>query len=136
MISNSSEETESIGESIGKTLQKGQVLCLIGELGAGKTCFTRGLYKGRNTGHPSVVNSPTFVIMQRYKGDLTFYHADIYRMNSKSEFLDLGLTELAEDGVLIVEWADKFLDAFSNDSLVIELLHKTEGSRQINFYKN
>ncbi len=136
MISSSPNETESIGETIGKSLKKGQILGLIGDLGAGKTCFTRGLFKGRNRDHSAVVNSPTFVVMQRYFGDLTFYHTDVYRLNTKNEFLDLGLFELAEDGVLIIEWADKFLDALTEDALIIEFQHQTETSRLIKFYKN
>ncbi len=136
VISNSSDETEAVGQAFGKTLQKGQIIGLVGDLGAGKTCFTRGLYKGRNAGFSVTVNSPTFVVMQRYLGDLTFYHADVYRLNSILEFLDLGLFELSEDGVLIVEWADKFLEAFPEEAILIEFLHKTETSRTINYFKN
>lgn len=130
------EETEAIGESIGKNLTKGQVLGLVGELGAGKTCFTRGLYKGRNINDKAIVNSPTFVVMQRYFGDLTFYHADVYRMEDKNEFLDLDLFDIAKDGVLIVEWADKFLEVFSEKTMIIEFLHHSKIERLINIYGN
>ena len=136
IITYSREETEFLGASIGKTLTKGQVLGLIGDLGAGKTCFTRGLFKGRNHNSKVMVNSPTFVVMQRYEGDLTFYHADVYRMESKQEFIDLDLFEMAEDGVLIVEWADKFLEVFDEKSLIIEFLHQSEKERMINLYQN
>ena len=136
IVSHSMEETESIGEKLGQNLMKGHVLGLLGDLGSGKTCFTRGLYKGRNSGENRTVNSPTFVVMQRYFGNLTFYHADVYRLESKLEFLDLDLFELAEDGVLIVEWADKFLEVFKEKTLIIEFIHQSENDRLINFYGN
>lgn len=130
------EDTENLGESIGQNLTKGQILGLVGELGAGKTTFTRGLYKGCNGGEKVMVNSPTFVVMQRYLGKLTFYHADLYRLNNKEEFLDLDLFELAVDGVLVVEWANKFLEEFSEKAKIIEFIHLSEKERLINFYEN
>jgi tRNA threonylcarbamoyladenosine biosynthesis protein TsaE len=129
------EETESIGALTGKDLMAGQVIGLVGDLGAGKTCFTRGLFKGRNKDIKASVNSPTFVVMQRYLGDLTFYHADVYRIVNKQEFLDLDLFEMAESGVLIVEWADKFLEVFNDKVMIIEFIHQSENERLIRFYK-
>ena len=135
ILSKSMEETESIGALIGKDLLAGQVIGLVGDLGAGKTCFTRGLFKGRNKDIKASVNSPTFVVMQRYLGDLIFYHADVYRMENKQEFLDLDLFEMAESGVLIVEWADKFLDVFNDKVMIIEFIHQSENERLIRFYQ-
>lgn len=131
----SAEETESLGESIGKTLVRGQVIGLAGDLGAGKTCFTRGLFKGRNQKSKVVVNSPTFVVMQRYEGDLVFYHADVYRLDSKQEFLDLDLFEIASDGVLVVEWADKFSEVFNEKAMIVEFVHQSPSERLIRFYQ-
>lgn len=136
IVSNSSEQTEKLGEELGRSLKKGDIIGLIGELGSGKTCFTRGLYKGSNKNSKSVVNSPTFVVMQRYVGDLVFYHADIYRMASRNEFLDLGIFEMAEEGVLVVEWADKFMDAFPEFTKFIEFEHRSENSRLIRIFGN
>lgn len=135
-MSHSSEETERIGEELGQELKKGDVIGLIGELGAGKTCFTRGLFRGRNHNHKVIVNSPTFVVMQRYVGDFIFYHADIYRMETRNEFLDLGLFEMAEEGVLVVEWADKFMDAFPGHTKFVEFEHCGINARKIQIFSN
>lgn len=128
------EETESIGEKIGQVLLPGQVVALIGELGAGKTCITRGIGRGVGVDSKEKINSPTFVIMQRYSGKLTMYHADIYRMESPEDLLNLDLFEMAEEGVLIIEWADKFIEEMPDDTLYVELNYLSESEREINLY--
>ena len=102
------EQTQEIAARLAASLQPGDVVALTGELGAGKTCFTQGL--GRGLGVTGRVASPTFVLVNEYRGRLPVHHVDAYRTESLTELLDLGLDELfAGDGVTVVEWADKLL---------------------------
>ena len=107
----SEEETSAAGEEIASGLAAGDVLLLDGELGAGKTAFVRGLARG--LGLPADdVTSPTFTLIQEYRGagpGLVLYHADLYRLAPR-EVDDLGLAELSEDGILAVEWPDRWTD--------------------------
>lgn len=108
IVSLSPEETEAAGERLGRTLGRGDVVALVGELGAGKTCFVQGLVRG--LGVTTRATSPTFVLINEYRGRLPVYHVDAYRTESLAELQDLGLPELfAGDGVTVVEWADKLV---------------------------
>jgi tRNA threonylcarbamoyladenosine biosynthesis protein TsaE len=100
------EATAAAGEALGRTLGPGDVVALYGELGAGKTCFTQGLARGLEV--DARATSPTFVLVNEYRGRLTVYHVDAYRTASLDELLDLGLLDLlGGEGVTILEWADK-----------------------------
>jgi len=100
------EETDAAGARLGARLGPGDVVALTGELGAGKTCFTQGLARG--LGVPGRAVSPTFVLINEYRGRVPVHHVDAYRTESLTELLDLGLEELFDgEGVTIVEWADK-----------------------------
>ena len=102
----SAEETEAAGERLATALRPGDVVALVGELGAGKTCFIQGLVRG--LGAATRATSPTFVLINQYRGRLPIYHVDAYRTRSLAELLDLGLLELmGGDGVTVVEWADR-----------------------------
>jgi tRNA threonylcarbamoyladenosine biosynthesis protein TsaE len=105
LTSRSAEETEAAGERLGATLEAGDVVALTGELGAGKTCFAQGLARG--LGVSARATSPTFVLVNEYRGRVPVHHVDAYRTASLGELLDLGLPELFAEGVTIVEWADK-----------------------------
>ena len=108
ITSHSPEETAAIGARLAERLGPGDIVALTGELGAGKTCFTQGLARG--LGVKGRVVSPTFVLVNEYRGRLPVHHVDAYRTESLTELLDLGLEELfSGDGVTIVEWADKLL---------------------------
>ncbi|HEX9822440.1 MAG TPA: tRNA (adenosine(37)-N6)-threonylcarbamoyltransferase complex ATPase subunit type 1 TsaE [Methylomirabilota bacterium] len=100
------DETAAAGEALGRTLVAGDVVALYGELGAGKTCFVQGLARGLDVaGHPT---SPTFVLVNEYRGRLPVHHVDAYRTASLGELIDLGLLDLmGGDGVTLLEWADK-----------------------------
>jgi tRNA threonylcarbamoyladenosine biosynthesis protein TsaE len=103
----SEEETAAIGREVASTLSAGDVLLLYGDLGAGKTAFVRGLAEGLGIRRDEV-SSPTFTLIQEYRGGrLPLFHVDLYRIEDPREFDELGLDEIAEDGVLAIEWAEK-----------------------------
>jgi tRNA threonylcarbamoyladenosine biosynthesis protein TsaE len=100
------EDTAAAGAALGRTLGPGDVVALYGELGAGKTCFTQGLVRGLDV--TVRATSPTFVLVNEYRGRLPVHHVDAYRTGSLGELVDLGLLDLlGGDGVSVVEWADK-----------------------------
>lgn len=100
------EQTATAGEALGRTLGPGDVVALYGELGAGKTCFVQGLVRG--LGVTTQATSPTFVLVNEYRGRLPIHHVDAYRTASLTELVDLGLLDLfGGDGVTLLEWADR-----------------------------
>lgn len=111
MLTTSPKETFAFGKSVASGLQKGDVLALVGPLGAGKTQFVKGIAAGLNL-HDAEITSPTFTILQEYhdaKAPLSLYHFDFYRLESLPEVEALGIEEIFEsNGVVIIEWADKF----------------------------
>jgi tRNA threonylcarbamoyladenosine biosynthesis protein TsaE len=103
-------ETAAAGRDLAARLSAGSVVLLIGDLGAGKTAFVRGLAEGLGAASDEV-SSPTFTLMQEYRGGrLPLFHVDLYRLNDFREIDDLGLDEITADGVLAVEWAEKLRD--------------------------
>jgi tRNA threonylcarbamoyladenosine biosynthesis protein TsaE len=108
ITSRSPEETFAHGHLLAVQLRRGDVLALMGDLGAGKTHFVKGLAAG--LAHTGEVTSPTFTLIHEYTGGtLPLYHFDLYRLDSEDEVLRIGLEDyLAGDGVLAIEWADKF----------------------------
>jgi tRNA threonylcarbamoyladenosine biosynthesis protein TsaE len=124
-ITRSPAETEAFGESFGKRLRAGDMVLLAGELGAGKTTFVRGIARGTASAAP--VASPTFQLVRVYPGRVQLAHVDLYRIETPSEFGDLGLDELLDQGAVVVEWGDR-LDAPKAALLHIEHL---EGDRRV-----
>jgi tRNA threonylcarbamoyladenosine biosynthesis protein TsaE len=118
--SRSAEETAAAGERLAASLRPGDVVALTGELGAGKTCFTQGLARGLGVTGRAV--SPTFVLVNEYRGRWPVHHVDAYRTSSMTELLDLGLDELfSGDGVTVVEWADKLLPLLPADTIHVHI---------------
>jgi tRNA threonylcarbamoyladenosine biosynthesis protein TsaE len=106
LTTRSPEETEAAGARLGATLGPGDVVALTGELGAGKTVFVQGLV--RALGVTGGATSPTFVLVNEYRGRLPVHHVDAYRTGSLAELEDLGLEEMMDgDGVTLVEWAER-----------------------------
>ncbi len=100
------QDTDKIGKIIGESLKSGTVICLEGDLGAGKTTLTQSIAKGLEI--HDYVTSPTFTIIKEYNGRLNLYHMDAYRLDSEDEMYDLGYYEyINSDGVCIIEWASK-----------------------------
>ena len=120
-VTSSPEETEALGERLARTLDPGAVVALIGELGAGKTCFIRGLVRG--LGVTTGATSPSFVLINEYRGRVLVHHADLYRVESLAEIVDLGLPELfaAADAVTVVEWADKLGALLPDDAIRVHI---------------
>lgn len=118
LITHSLEETEKIAMKLANLLQPGDTLTLEGELGSGKTTFTKGLAKG--LGITRNVNSPTFTIVKQYKGRIPLYHMDVYRLEDSDE--DIGFSEYFHgDGVSVVEWAKFIEDYLPEERLEIEI---------------
>jgi len=105
-VTTSESETAAVGRDLGRHLAAGAVVLLEGPLGAGKTAFARGLAEGLD-GDGDAVSSPTFTIVQQYRGRATLQHIDLYRLNA-DEVDDLGLDDLMEDSVLAIEWPDRW----------------------------
>lgn len=110
-ITNSPLETEAVGEALGKVLRPGTVLAYRGDLGAGKTAFTRGLARGLGAGEP--VTSPTYTIVNEYlSGRIPLFHFDMYRLSSADDLWDIGWEDyLDRGGVCAVEWSENVEDA-------------------------
>jgi tRNA threonylcarbamoyladenosine biosynthesis protein TsaE len=129
----SRRKTESVGKIIGQVLHGGDVVTLIGDLGAGKTALVHGIVTG--LGAPSAsVASPTFVLMHKYRGRLALIHLDLYRLKTREEAEAIGLSEcFADDGVTVIEWADRFPNLLPEDQLEVRLAHRTFTSRTAQF---
>ena len=126
----SEEDTAAVGRDLAATLTAGDVLLLCGDLGAGKTAFVRGLAEGLGIPRDEV-SSPTFTLIQEYRGGrLPLFHVDLYRIEDVREFDELGLDEIAEDGVLAIEWADK-LPAVPSHPIRVTIAHAGESQREI-----
>ena len=118
----SPEETQALGEQIGKTLKRGDVIALIGDLGTGKTCLTQGIARGVGISSGEVVNSPSYILINEYNGRIPIYHIDLYRLEDSSEITELGLSEYIEgDGICIIEWAERMADALPNTTIRIHI---------------
>src|SRR5579885_705120 len=112
--------TMALGHRLGARLFPGSVIGLIGPLGAGKTHFVRAVAEGLGMKDSRVVSSPTFVLIQEYRARLPVYHFDAYRLKTAAEFADLGVHEyFANDGVCLVEWADRVTDLLPAERLEI-----------------
>lgn len=129
-ITNSPAETEAIGAALGNIIQPGTVIAYRGDLGAGKTAFTRGLAKG--LGCSEIVTSPTYTIVNEYPGGrIPLFHFDMYRLRSSDDLFDIGWEDyLDRGGVCAVEWSENVEDAME-DALVITIEKLGEDTRRI-----
>jgi tRNA threonylcarbamoyladenosine biosynthesis protein TsaE len=121
--------TASFGKTIGRSLEAGAILALVGDLGAGKTTLVRGIAAG--VGVPaSEVTSPTFVLVHEYRGRLPLVHIDLYRLRHESEVAAIGLSEyFTGTSAAAIEWADRFPSLLPDDRLEVELAHRSPGTR-------
>ena len=125
------EETIAFGHALAGTLSSGDVIALCGELGAGKTHLVKGLVAG--LGAECAVTSPTFTLIHEYLGGrLPLFHADWYRVEEEQDLMKIGIDDyLAEDGVVVVEWADKFPKALPPETRWFTFRFLEDGAREV-----
>ena len=132
MITNSAGETMLAGENLAKRLKPGDVVALYGDLGSGKTTFTKGIGKGLGVKNPVRINSPTFVLIKEYKGRIPLYHLDLYRLNDLKEIENLAIEEyIYGDGVTVIEWAEKMECLLPEKHMSVRLKTKGDNKREV-----
>ena len=131
ITSHSPAETRALGRKLGKLLQPGDLLCLQGDLGAGKTTLTQGIAEGWGSTDP--VSSPTFVMVNLYRAQdgTPLYHMDAYRIESLPEAEQIGLDDMLAEGALIVEWPERIEPILPTERLWLTLAHVSENEREI-----
>jgi tRNA threonylcarbamoyladenosine biosynthesis protein TsaE len=130
LVTKSEDETVEAGRQLASSLSADSVVLLLGDLGAGKTAFVRGLAEGLGAS-PADVSSPTFTLIQEYRsGRVPLLHVDLYRLNNPREVEDLGLEELGSGAVVAIEWAEK-LPYAPRDAIRVSIEHLEEGERRI-----
>ena len=128
----SQAETIQLGRKLGALLKEGDVVALVGELGSGKTWLTKGIALGLGVKPDTVITSPSFALVNEYEGRVTLFHMDVYRLESLSELLSAGLEEyLYSQGVVVLEWADRWPEILTEQTLTVELRIINDHRRQI-----
>lgn len=125
-------ETQEFARDFAKNLKGGDILCLYGNLGSGKTSFVQGLAKG--LGITKRIISPTFIIARRYEmGDLNFYHIDLYRTETVQDLYSIGIDEILEDdnNIVAIEWAEKLFDLMPKKRIDLKFKYVDENTRKI-----
>ena len=126
------QETEIIGKVVGMHLKPGDVVSLFGELGAGKTCFTRGIACGLGIGNEVPIVSPSFTLINEYPGKIPLYHFDLYRLDHIERIFDLGYQEyFYGNGVTVIEWGEKIVDFLPEEYLRVHFSIPTDKMRGI-----
>lgn len=133
IISKSVIETENIAEKISSYLKGDEVIALFGDLGAGKTAFTRGLARG--LGFVDGVSSPTFAIINEYNSRYPIYHLDMYRIKSEDDLYSTGYYDYLRNGIVVIEWSENIKEYLEKDCIKISLSYgKEENEREIKIY--
>ncbi len=131
-ITHSSAETEMLGEELSRLLGNGDVVGFIGDLGTGKTTMIKGIARGLGI-DPNEVSSPSFALIHEYIGRFAVHHIDLYRIERPSEVAELGLWEIFDDGISLVEWADRALELLPKNALVVRIERTAPAERRIEF---
>lgn len=133
VITTNPEQTEHLGELLGTRLGRGDVVCLYGDLGAGKTNLAFGIAMGLEV-QEQYITSPTFTLVNEYQGRVPFYHIDLYRLKTPSELDGIGFEEYIEsDGVTVIEWAERAEDELPEERFSIYLSYVSDNSREMGF---
>jgi tRNA threonylcarbamoyladenosine biosynthesis protein TsaE len=136
-VSHSPTQTARIGQRLGELFQRGDIVLLLGEFGAGKTHFAKGVAEG--LGSTDLVNSPSFVLINQYKAgashqSMPIYHIDLYRLEDAREIAGIGLEEIANgDGVCIIEWGERAVPWLPPERITVQLGYLSETKRSIHF---
>jgi tRNA threonylcarbamoyladenosine biosynthesis protein TsaE len=134
LLSRSSSETEELGQLFGSVLVRGTFVALRGDLGSGKTCFTRGVVVSAAPESAHLVASPTYAIMNEYPGITPVYHFDFYRLTSCNEIAELGFEEyFMGDGICIAEWSERLDTLLRQDHLSVTFEHTGDNLRRLTF---
>jgi tRNA threonylcarbamoyladenosine biosynthesis protein TsaE len=130
IITQSDRETIELGQKLGALLEDGDMVALVGELGSGKTWFTKGIALGLGISRNQVITSPSFALVNEYEGKVPFFHMDVYRLGSLSEFLSAGLEEfLHQSGIVAMEWADRWPEILPRKRIKVKFVI-LDGSRR------
>jgi tRNA threonylcarbamoyladenosine biosynthesis protein TsaE len=133
-VSHSQSQTKGWGTKLAQLLEGGEIIGLSGELGAGKTCFARGVAEGLGVGPNAWIRSPTFTLINEYHGRLPVYHIDLYRVSGRAEQEGLDLREyLYGDGVCLVEWSEYLAADEAEEFLEVNLAHAAVNRRKLTF---
>jgi tRNA threonylcarbamoyladenosine biosynthesis protein TsaE len=131
-LTRSTSETIQLGKKIGRLLMAGDVVALLGELGAGKTQFIKGLAAGVGVRNSTYVSSPSFTLINEYPGKIPFYHVDLFRLEREKEAEELGLEDYFQGGgITAVEWADKIPSLLPKEMLFIHIAHMGKNTRSL-----
>ena len=125
------EAMQALGERLGRALRAGDVVALVGPLGAGKTTFVQGLARGTGVPAERHVASPTFALVNEHPGRVALVHADLYRIASERELLELGLDDVFDRAAVAIEWLDRFPDAAPADRLELTIAFEPDGGRRL-----
>lgn len=132
MLTYSAEDTIKLGRNMAKKLRRGDVVALYGDLGSGKTTFTKGIGEGLNVKNARHINSPTFVLIKEYKGNIPMYHVDLYRLDDLRDMEDIGIEEYVYgDGVCVIEWAEKAKNILPKRLISVRFKIKGDEEREI-----
>lgn len=136
IISHSVEETIRTGYEFGKQLKPGDIICLKGDLGAGKTHFVKGVASAFGI-KPEKVSSPTYTLIHEYSSRIPVYHFDCYRLEREQEALEIGAEEyFYGDGVCLIEWPEKISSLIPEDAFEVEINHRSGSEREIIIHQN
>ncbi|MGN0453516.1 MAG: tRNA (adenosine(37)-N6)-threonylcarbamoyltransferase complex ATPase subunit type 1 TsaE [Ruminococcus sp.] len=125
-ISRSVEDTEAFAKKLAENLKGNEVIALFGDLGAGKTTFTRGLCEALNI--RSGVHSPTFAIVNEYHGKFPVYHFDMYRITDEDDLYSTGFYDYLGKGIIIIEWSENIIDSIPEDAIRLKLSYEEDGN--------
>lgn len=131
-VTDSAEETIALGERLGRLLPPETVVCLSGDLAAGKTTLTKGIVSGATGCHSDDVSSPTFVYLAVYEGRCPVYHFDLYRLRDSDEFLAMGFEEyFTQGGICCIEWSERIAPLIPDNAVRVHLEHYGAGQRRL-----
>ena len=131
------EKTQLFGKKLGETLRAGDVVALIGEIGAGKTCLTQGIAQGLGLSEGLRITSPTFTLINEYHGRVVLYHMDMYRLATIKDLEDTGYEACFHDkAVIVIEWAEKIREALPGEIFIVSLMYMGDKERKITLTGN
>jgi tRNA threonylcarbamoyladenosine biosynthesis protein TsaE len=133
----SSEETVELGKKIGATLKPGDILAFYGDLGSGKTTMIKGIALGLGVKEQDIVKSPSFIMVNEYKGRYPIYHIDLYRVKNSEEIMSIGFDDyLYSNGVCLIEWAEKAEKALPKKITKVDIFSLNPQQRKITINKH